>query len=129
MKTNEINNSQEVIDSRDLIERIEELEDLINNNKNLPKEKREDLTEEERELEVLNDLAEESNVSPDWKYGETLIRESFFIEYITEVLVDIGDLPKKIPHYIVIDWEETAENIKEDYITVDFDGVDYLIRG
>ena len=129
MKTTEINNSQEVIDSRDVIKRIEELEDLISNNKELPKKKREDLTEEERELKVLNDLAEESNGSPDWECGETLIRESFFTEYVEEMLVDIGDLPKEIPHYIVIDWEATAENIKTDYTTVDFDGIDYLIRG
>lgn len=129
MKTNEISNSQEVIDSRDVIERIEELTDLISDNKKLPKKKRDDLIEEETELEILIDLAEQASDCPDWKYGASLIRESFFVAYVEEMLVDIGDLPKEIPHYIVIDWEATAENIKADYITVDFNGVDYLIRG
>ncbi len=128
MKTNEVNNSQEVIDSRDVIKRIEELEDLISNNKELPKKKREDLTEEETELELLKDLEDQANTS-NWKDGETLIRESYFVEYVEEMLKDRGDLPKDIPWYIVIDWEATAENIKADYITIDFDGVDYLIRG
>jgi hypothetical protein len=40
----------------------------------------------------------------------------------------IGDMPKEIPSYIVIDWDATAENIQADYTSVDFDGVTYWIR-
>ena len=42
--------------------------------------------------------------------------------------MDIGDLPKDLPAYIVIDWDKTANNIEADYTTVDYDGVEYLIR-
>ena len=127
MKTDEISNSQEVIDSRDVIKRIEELEDLISDNKKLPKKEREDLTEEEEELSVLKDLEDQAN-TPNWKDGEVLIRENYFVKYVEEMLVDIGDLPKDIPWYIVIDWDATAENVKADYMSVDFAGVEYLVR-
>ncbi len=127
MKTKEINNSQDFIDSRDIIERIEELTDLIEEEKTDEQEHR-DITEEKEELEILLELAEEASISPDWKYGETLIRETYFLEYCQELLADIGDLPKELPHSIVIDWDQTAENLKVDYSTVDFDGVEYLIR-
>ncbi len=129
MKTDEINNSQDIIDSRNIIERIDELEDLITNNNDLPEKEREDLTSEETELKALTDLAEQASTSPDWKYGEALIRESYFVEYVEGMLKDIGELPQDIPWYISIDWDTTAENIRADYIAVDFDEVEYLIRG
>jgi hypothetical protein len=43
-------------------------------------------------------------------------------------LEDVGDLPRGIPSYIVIDWAATADNLKVDYTEVDFDGVTYLVR-
>lgn len=45
-----------------------------------------------------------------------------------ELLEDIGDIPRDMPHYLVIDWEATARNIAVDYTQVDFDGVTYYIR-
>ena len=41
---------------------------------------------------------------------------------------DIGDLPKNIPRYIEIDWDKTADNLKQDYTSVTFDGADYYVR-
>jgi hypothetical protein len=111
-----ISNLDDVIDSRDVIERIEALQETSD-------------PEEKEELEILEELAEEaSNYAADWVYGETLIRESYFTEYVMEMLSDIGDLPRDIPWYIEIDEEKTAENIKQDYTEVDYDGVTYLIR-
>lgn len=57
-----------------------------------------------------------------------LIRESYFTEAMRELVSDIGDLPKDVPGYLVIDWEATAENLKVDYTAVDFDGVTYYVR-
>ena len=111
-----ISNEDKVIDSRDIIDRIEELEDTEDE-------------DEKEELAILTALAEEAEgYAPDWKYGEALIREDYFTDYCQELIEDIGDLPKNIPDYIVINWEETAENLKADYTEVDFDGVTYLIR-
>ena len=45
-----------------------------------------------------------------------------------ELLSDIGDLPAEIPHYIVINREATARNIRMDYSSVDYDGVTYWYR-
>jgi hypothetical protein len=82
-----------------------------------------------RELKALRTLAEEAEgYAEDWKHGATLIRESYFEEYCEELCKDTGDLPKEIPHYIVIDWEATAQNIRMDYTEVDYDGVAYLVR-
>jgi hypothetical protein len=110
-----IDNTEDIIDSRDVIARIEELEDT------------EDTTELE-ELESLKKIADDCEDSADWEYGEALIRRSYFADYVEEMLKDCGEIPKEIPWYVVIDWEATARNIEQDYNTVDFDGVEYLIR-
>lgn len=135
-------NSDDIIDSRDIIARIEELEseretlqDEVDTAEEEDKEAAEealkewDESEEATELKALQSLAEDAEgYCPDWGDGATLIRESYFEEYCQELLSDIGDLPRNIPHYIVIDWEATADNIKMDYTEVDFDGVSYFVR-
>lgn len=85
--------------------------------------------EDETEYKALKDFADEaSGLSSDWAHGETLIRYSYWVEYVQELLEDIGNLPKDLPHYIEIDWQATARNIAVDYTTVSFDGVEYYIR-
>ena len=114
----ELNNYEDVIDSRDVIGRIEELQGLDSRSK-----------EEDEELNSLESLANEaSGYAPDWEYGEALIRESYFTEYAIDMLKDCGDLPDNIPWYIEIDEEATASNIMQDYTAVDFDSVTYYIR-
>jgi hypothetical protein len=63
----------------------------------------------------------------DW-YPVTLIRDSYFTEAMRELVSDIGDLPKDIPSYLAIDWEATADNLRADYSSVEFDGVTYWYR-
>lgn len=120
-----ISNMDDVIDSRDVIARIEELEGLIADEA-IADVKRGAALEELRPLKAL--AAEGENYAPDWEYGAALIRESYFTDYAKELLEDCGDLPRGLPHYIAIDWEATARNIKVDYTEVEFDGVTYLIR-
>jgi hypothetical protein len=166
--TNTISNSDDVIDSRDIIERIDELrselDSLIESYQEaeepdmqaatlsaladwlaIEEHARGDLasaidsqtfklkewanSEEASELNDLEELAEEAEgYAADWKYGETLIRETYWVDYCQELCEDIGDIPKNIPHYIEIDWGKTAENIKADYTTVEYGNVTYLIR-
>jgi hypothetical protein len=86
-------------------------------------------SDDSKELFTLESLADEvSDFAADWEHGETLIRESYFVEYCKELLYDCGDISHDIPDYIVIDWEATAENLKADYAEVDFCGETYLIR-
>lgn len=59
---------------------------------------------------------------------ETMIRDNHFVEYCEELVREIGDMPKKIPDYIVIDWDATAENLKADYNSVEFEGTTYWYR-
>lgn len=145
-----------IIDSRDVIARIEELEeereayaeevetaqDAVND----LDEETPDTGEAEAlrealaalsvwdedngdELNALKSLADEAaDYSSAWRHGETLIHRNYFIQYVEELLQDIGDLPRKLPDYLVIDWEATAQNIEQDYSSVDFDGEEYLIR-
>ena len=109
-------NTDDVIDSRDIIKRIEELES----------DPQEDAAEE---LATLKAFADECKLySSDWEYGETLIHRSYFEQYVEEMLQDCGDFPRNLPHYLYIDWEKTARCIEQDYTTVDFDGEEYLIR-
>ena len=128
MKTDEITNSQDVIDSRDVIARIEELESEM---EDLEGQELENWKEDyQDELDSLKALAEEAEGSPDWEYGETLIRDSYFTEYAEELCKDIGEIPKELPWYIAnhIDWDGVASELKQDYMSVDFDGVEYWIR-
>jgi len=127
----------DVIDSRDVIARIEELEgerDAANEADPTVGEDgftawERDNTEDADELKALKALADEAEgYAPDWRYGATLIRESDFVTYCQELVEDIGDMPKGMADYLVIDWEGTARNIRVDYTEVDFDGVPYLVR-
>lgn len=121
--TNIIDNKDDVIDSRDVIARIEELNRVFSDNPD-------DFTSENgEELRLLQALAKEGEeCASDWEYGATLIRDSYFTDYAREVLEDCGDIPRDIPYYIAIDWDRTAENIRVDYTPVDFGGITYWVR-
>lgn len=85
--------------------------------------------EEKEELASLEALASEGeDATSDWKHGATLIVDHYFQNYAEEFVKDIGDMPSKIPSYIVVDWAATAENIQQDYTAVDFDGETYWVR-
>lgn len=155
-----VDNMQDVMDSRDIIARIEELEserqdlaDAVQEAKDAQLEEsskesggdtdtletlKEELeTAEEAlkewdgadELKALQALAEEASQSPDWTYGETLIRDSYFERYAQELADDIGAINKDAtwPNDC-IDWERAARELQMDYTQVDFDGVTYWIR-
>lgn len=137
-------NMDDVIDSRDVIARIQELEDELQDLEDAADEMADDTVrcteimaeisewrsgDNGQELKALRALASEAeDYAPDWQHGETLIRESYWPTYAKQLVEDVGDLPHNIPHYIVIDWEATADNLKVDYTEVDFDGVTYLVR-
>lgn len=81
--------------------------------------------DEQKELAELESLSEEVS---EWKDGATMIPESKFTDYCQELLVDTGDLPKDLPHYIEIDWDKTANNLSADYSEVEYQGTTYLVR-
>lgn len=118
-------------DSRDVIERIAELEserDFYNEQPDCA-----DVVwdvaypDEAEELARLIELQDEVG-GGEWEYGITFIRDSEWVDYVQEMCEDIGDVPRDLPHYIVIDWDATADNIQADYSTVEFDGSTYYYR-
>ena len=163
MKT--ISNTDNVIDCRDTIERIDELigyfralvDDieaaetdeeremafsalsawLIGHTDIVPDLKTlEDPTfDDAYELKVLLALASEADCSPDLSHGETLIHEDYFTDYIGELINDCYELPEEFNsgdwpwRHMTIDYAAAADEAKQDYMEVNFDGATYYIRG
>jgi hypothetical protein len=119
MSTIAFDKYSDIIDSRDIIARIDELT------------AQEELDDEERaELDILESLADEASGSPDWQYGETLIRDTYFRDYAQELAQDCGMIPDDLRWPCTcIDWEQAARELQIDYFSVDFDGVTFWIRG
>jgi hypothetical protein len=134
-------NADDVIDSQDVIERIQELEaELTALNEAIDEAegdaKADAISDAEDwilanndELNALQALASEAeDYAPDWQHGATLVRESYWPTYAKQLVEDTGELPKDLPDWIVIDWEATADNLRVDYTEVEFDGVTYFVR-
>lgn len=82
------------------------------------------------EFEALTSLADKAeDCALDWRYGEVLISDSYFEKYAREFAEDIGAIKNcdKWPA-TCIDWEEAADELKQDYTSVDFGGETYWIR-
>ena len=115
---NTVNNGQDVIDSRDVIARIEELVDDDN---------RDECKDDE--LEALQALESEAYGCSDWEHGEALIRDSYFEEYAQDLAEDCCDIPNRNEWPVrCIDWVQAADELKMDYSQIDFDGAEYWIR-
>ena len=151
----------ERIDSRDVIERMEELESELTDahdeeymtfvdSGEVPDDKSDEVPtrfddwlkwvhdtgpghmhwDEVDEYLALRELAEDaSGYSADWEHGEQLIRADKFAEFAEELAYDIGAIDRNanwpLSH---IDWDAAAEELKQDYTSVDFDGTEYLMR-
>jgi hypothetical protein len=119
-------NSDDIIDSRQIIERIEELVSELDD----IDENAEEYEEAAEELSVLKALAEEGDdATSEWVHGETLIRDDYFEEYAKDMADDLG-LTEDTDRWPLncIDWERAANELQADYTTISFDGVDYWVR-
>jgi antirestriction protein len=87
----------------------------------------EDWEEEyQEELDELNNL--ESEVGREWMHGETLIPEDEFVDYTQDLAEDIGATAGDASAWLVIDWEATADGLKMDYSSCEYQGTTYLFR-
>jgi hypothetical protein len=121
-----------IIDSREVNERITELEEQRDAYNEQPDCDDVDWKmlhkDEHEELEHLVALRDDLEGYCEWDAGETLINRSYFVEYVEEMCKDIGAIPRNIPSYIEIDWEATAANIETDYTSGYWDGEEFLVR-
>lgn len=83
--------------------------------------------DEQEELRILQEVKDEVEGYCDWKGGEGLIRDSYFENYAQELAENIGAVERNVT-WPPIDWERAAEELKMDYTSVDFDGVEYWVR-
>jgi len=139
-----ISNTQDIIDSRDIIAKLAEMESELENwLKELNDEEQEKADEDEDyvqeewtpedwedfdELKALRDLNEQGESYPDWTYGETLISDSYFKTYAMELADDIGATKGEGWPNTCIDWDQAARELQMDYSIITFDGEDYWIR-
>lgn len=109
-------NTDSVIDSRDIIERKEWLEENVSI-----------LTDDESiELSTLIELNRIGEALTDeWGNGTTLIRHDYTPEYFDELVKDCYELPKGLPVFmkLVIDYEM----LLQDYEEIEVDGVTYYV--
>jgi hypothetical protein len=117
MNATSLDLSADIIDVRDIIERVEELEEL--------QEQGEYLETPDCEMTslraILADLAGNGGDEQwrgDW-YPVALIRDHHFTAYCRELLEDCGHIPKDLPHYVAVDWDATADNLRVDYSSVE----------
>ena len=123
--TDRVYEGAELMDSREVIEKLEELESLESGaTEENPMDK-----DDADELKNLRALAKEGEDSPDWIYGEALIKDSYFEEYAQQLAEDIGAINKdqSWPNNC-IDWTEAADQLKQDYFPVTYGSTEYWIR-
>lgn len=135
-ETKEITNDQDVIDLRDVTDRVEHLEqlrqpgpvDLGDDNDT----DQDTLFAELAALEGLLDELRGNGGDHDWRgdwYPLLMVRDSYFEDFARQEAEDL-DLIKSDASwpYTCIDWEQAAEELKQDYSTVEFGDVTYWYR-
>jgi len=140
----------DVIDVRVIIERIEELEGERENlqtdyNHLASTDYATDLErtaafealtqwdkENAEELQTLQDLMQDlkgnggdEQWDGDW-YPVTLIRESYFEEYMDEMVADCYEVPKNLPSFMTITLDYVA--LQMDYTSTEINGITYFFR-
>lgn len=147
-----IDNSQDVMDSRDIIERLDELRtELVDAHESESDANEPDhfddwlaamaandegtLQDAAQELINLQKFADQLEGYGDWEHGESVIREDYFTAYIEQLIDDCyPDAAKSAnssewPYrHMSIDFEAAADEAKQDYTEAEFDGVTYLMR-
>lgn len=127
----------DTINSTDIIERIEYLSNCLADIPSATPESYDpaddshgDRSAAIAELASLKALeSQASGYAPDWEYGETLIRDSYFEDYAQELAEEIGDIKKDVQWpYTCIDWAQAARELQVDYTSVEFDKITYWIR-
>lgn len=119
----------DIIDVRDIIARVESLEDAVylNNPDNASDADKSELETLRTILENLQGEGGDEQWRGDW-YPMLLVRDGHFTAYARELLEDCGTIPKNLPSWVEIDWGRTARNVRMDYSSIHIDGDSYWYR-
>lgn len=126
--------TDEFFDSREVIERIAELELLAEtmSDDEETEEARAEAYEEydADEYAALIALQDEAKgYISDWEYGETFISDDYFETYAEELAYDIGAVDREASWPLNrINWSDAAEDLKIDYTEFEFRGTTYYAR-
>lgn len=135
-----------VLDTRELIEKRDELKEEIYNDFLECFPQYEDMTdsydnilmeEEEiqdwkegwyKEIEHIEEIDSIEDEVSEFNEGTALIDESDMEEYVKDLLEELGYISKDFPSWIEIDWSSTTDNVKQDYSEVTYQGTEYYYR-
>jgi len=82
--------------------------------------------ENQDELTELDDL--ETEVGREWMHGATLIPEDEFTAYAQDCAEDQGMDRNQPWPYSCIDWDQAADELKQDFSCCTYQGTDYFFR-
>lgn len=144
-----INKGDNIIDSRDVEKKIEELQDQFSGtpfaNSDYSSVRLKEILNEtpiewreacecwdESEIEELIywvEFKEEGEGYSDWIHGATFIADEHFQDYAQELAEEIGAINRNEswPNNC-IDWEQAANELKQDYTAIEVDGDTYWVR-
>ena len=89
---------------------------------------------EKDELDTLTEVISQGEDSPDWNHGTALIHENYFTQYTQDLIEDTCEVPAEFSSgkwpwtHMNLDYEAAAEELKQDYTTIDADGHTYYLR-
>ena len=116
----------------ELSEEIDELDEENADDKNEIDLKLDDIEDKRGQIEELQEelsmLLDVKSEVPEFRHGETLIHEDYWEEYVQDLCEDLGYISKDFPYWIEIDWEATAKNVAMDYSTIEIDGNTFYFR-
>jgi len=126
MQTTTLDTTDDTIYVRGIMDRVEELEADMPDDASV--RNWDGLPELMKLSAILDKLAGEGG-DEHWRgawHPQYLIKDSYFEQYMDELLVDCGDLPKDLPAYlrVVIDYDM----LRTDYTPIEIDGVTYWYR-
>ena len=142
--------NKDIIDFRDLTERYDELKDEL---ENLSGKDQGDFGSFDKWVEYIyenffdhNALVDEITTikkilddtagyggDVEWQgnwYPLLLIKDSYFSEYVEDLVKDCGDIPSDIPWFIEkhIDWDGVASELQIDYGSIEINDITYWYR-
>lgn len=118
--------------SEDEIESLQKLQEEVNRAKDAVVAFNQSFDKDE--LDTLTEVISQGENCSDWSHGEALIRESYFTDYIKDLIDDCYDMPKEFKegkwpfNHLEMNWESAAEEAKQDYMEIEVYGETYYIR-